>query len=275
MTKIKTRLNFDHKIKSLFRGLRNQGQVVSPRGDTTKELLNISMSFDADEWFINYKELPLNFEYIAREIIWYRNADKMDLSIAKHATIWEKCIDQYQEIQSNYGHWLWSFGKNNMYQALDIMMADPYTRRAVVNINRPEHNYIHAPDVPCTMYMNFIARPDSHGYWTLDLFVRMRSQDAVYGLRNDLVFFQFVKLYATEYLHLNAKDENLSKIKPGRLYLNVDSFHIYERHFKHLDFMWLYVMRYPHEIPIYSVVEFDKWCHAIIAEQDNKTAENE
>jgi thymidylate synthase len=67
------------------------------------------------------------------------------------------------------------------------------------------------------MYLSFHVR---HG--VLCTTVRMRSQDAVWGLRNDLPFFWLVSdvvAAATGY-------------RQGIMHYSVDSLHVYERHFE-------------------------------------------
>ena len=144
---------------------------------------------------------------------WYENGDPYDQSITEHASQWSKCIDEDGYIASNYGYYYDRLEE----QVLCELRADMHTRRAVIPICHSDHLYVGAPDVPCTMYMGYLLRNGA-----LHAQVHMRSQDAVWGLRNDIPAFQWFKLRLANKLN----------VPPGFLTVVVDSLHIYERHFE-------------------------------------------
>jgi thymidylate synthase len=199
------------QIHNAYDTLLKFGVHAKPRGETTVELLAMSLEFSEHDWFIDYPSLPISYDYVREEMKWYLAGRRDDLSIREHATIWDKCVDKNGLIQSNYGHYF----LDQVDHVVSLLTNDPESRRAVININRPEHSYIDAPDVPCTVYFNFMIRDGK-----LNMHVHMRSQDAVFGLRNDLPAFQMFKLLVSDMLEM----------PPGRLYLMVDSFHVYARH---------------------------------------------
>lgn len=202
-----------YDVNNLYRDLIVYGTTESPRGNYTREILGTQIEFRPDQWFIEHKKMPLNEDYIRAELDWYLRSDQYDLSICEHASIWKDCVDFAGKINSNYGyHFVEQCG-----HVVKTLREDPFSRRAVVNINQRVHNYIDCPDVPCTMYMNFMIRDGE-----VIMFARMRSQDAVFGLRNDLPAFQMFKLYVC----------NMLELPPGPLYISADSFHVYERHIK-------------------------------------------
>lgn len=202
-------------ISNVYRDILG-GDDITTRGQLVKEQTNKSLVFDNREWFIDSDHLPLNLNYVKEELRWYRQGNRDSTWIANHAKIWKNCISCYGRLHSNYGYYF-NEARARIYRQLK---HDPNTRQAVININRPEHHYPGNKDVPCTMHMQFMIRDNS-----LHLYVSMRSQDAVFGLRNDLPAFQMFKLAMSSMLH----------IEPGPLFLHVNSFHVYERHF---DKLW-------------------------------------
>ena len=162
-------------------------------------------------WLFTLGDLEPAPDYVRAELKWYLEGSKKDLSICDHASIWKDCVDENQEIQSNYGYYV----HTQFNSIVEELATDGASRRAVCNINNAEHLYPAAPDVPCTIAMQFLIRNDY-----LHLIVTMRSQDAVYGLRNDIPAFQMFKLILANELG----------VKPSTLYINVGSLHVYEKH---------------------------------------------
>lgn len=188
--------------------------IVESRGMTTKETLNKHMTFPTKAVVMRHELIPDNTRYIKREIDWYLGGDRMDLSIIEHAKMWAPHVqDGY--LNSNYGYWLWgSAGPKTFQTAMDIMASDNGTRRAIALIGSSDCIKVDTKDVPCTQSVQFIMRGKMHAIAT------MRSQDAWFGLRNDLAFFQFLLRTAAKY----------HDVEPGTLAINVGSFHLYEKH---------------------------------------------
>ena len=59
----------------------------------------------------------------------------------------------------------------------------------------------------------------------------MRSNDAVYGFKNDLYWAKYVAKQLITDLHKNGV--NVDDVP--EIYWHADSLHIYERHFKYLE----------------------------------------
>jgi thymidylate synthase len=183
------------------------------------EVVNLHAEFVPTNWFVNYRCLPINKEYIQKELQWYIKGDRFDKSITAHASMWQDLIQPDGGINSNYGQYVFN-GYTTAY-ILQTFAKDPTSRRAIINIHQPEHNRVSSTDIPCTVSLQFLIRNGGQ----LALIVTMRSQDAVYGLRNDLPAFQMFKLHYADLLGL----------VPGMLYLNIGSFHVYEKHFEKLS----------------------------------------
>ena len=201
----------------IYTPLIDYGQLVAPRGQLTKELINWRFSFQNDQRFIYHKQMPMNLDYFAAELAWYIKADKRDVSITEHAGIWKEMLNVDGTLSSNYGYLLWGYEKAPLKWVVKELKNDPDSRRAIAHINRPRHFRPGVRDIPCTMYFQFFLRENK-----LQTLVHMRSQDAVFGLRNDLPFFWFVADVVATLLN---KETSI-------LHLTVGSFHIYERHWE-------------------------------------------
>ena len=87
-------------------------------------------------------------------------------------------------------------------------------------------------DFCCTYAVQCFLNEDKDGTYHLKYIVYQRSQDAVFGFDNDILWHQNVQLMLAEKL----ADENAldTKIICDNIINNVGSLHVYERHFKFL-----------------------------------------
>ena len=182
----------------------------------TREKLHATYQIYSYQRILDHEALPINWDYLKQELRWYVNADYHDGSIAERASQWDKVRNPDGWWNSNYGYWLWG-PPQRLRWVIDELNRDPASRRAVCHINTPETLGPDQKDVPCTMYMNFHVR-----YGRLYPIVHMRSQDAVWGLRNDLPFFWLVADIVSA----------ATGWKLGYMNYSVDSLHIYERHWE-------------------------------------------
>lgn len=212
---------------NIYMDVWRRGKDVSPRGMLIKEIENYSYLLSPYERFINFKSRKLSIDYIKREFLWYLKGDPTDLSIADHAKIWKGCIED-GTINSNYGQYI--FGDVNQFdRVVEILKEDKDSRRASMMILSSDHVLNASKDVPCTYSLNFRIRNNSV-YDYLNMSVNMRSQDAIYGMGNDVPAFSFI-----HEMMLNALREHYGNLQYGFYHHNADSFHVYERHFEMLE----------------------------------------
>lgn len=215
-------------IRTQLRAELSAGRFVTDKtGVKTIEL--IGASFVADEPAIFGR---VNEDYVAAEIAWYesRSTNIGDINyggrgIAPEA--WRRSANKWGEINSNYGHLIYSEKYYSQYSsALDELMANPDTRRACMVYNRPsiwrEYNENGKNDFICT---------NAHVYFIRDrklhVVVQMRSNDALFGYKND-------RAWASHVLDELVDDYNFYqdlKIERGDIFWNAASLHVYERHF--------------------------------------------
>jgi len=195
------------------------GNVVVP----TKELINVHYTVEYGMEFNNHLARKLNLNYVRKELDWYIKADRYDTSILGHAKIWSGCVASDGGINSNYGQYL--FGScGQLSRVVKELERDSNSRRAVAMILGQNALHFAGIDQPCTLSAQFLVR-ESFGFPTLDCIVNMRSQDAIFGLGNDIPAFMFLLNVVASALEADY----------GKLHVNVGSFHVYERHFSMLE----------------------------------------
>jgi len=195
--------------------------VVDKSGCKVVEL--IGESFEANQCSIFGK---VNHDYIAKEEDWYLqqslNINSMIKPIPK---IWKDIADKQGFINSNYGWAIFSVKNGEQFEkCVSHINVDNNTRRACMIYTRPTmHKDFNAggmQDFMCTHAVNYYVRNG-----LINAVVQMRSNDAVFGYKNDLAWQNYV-------LKKLALKTNLL---PGSIIWNSGSLHIYERHFSLLE----------------------------------------
>lgn len=214
----------------IYRDLAIDGRFVSPRGQLAIELEDYSYCLPPLVRFQNFKSRRLNIQYIKDEMLWYLKGDRFDTSIAQKAKIWQSIINDDGSINSNYGQYV--FGAMNQFDAVvQTLASDRDSRRASIVILASDHLLSDTKDVPCTYSLNFrIRHAWVDGPMVLNMSVRMRSQDAIFGMGNDAPAFSLI-----QEMVLNALRRTYPTLQCGRYHHTADSFHVYERHFPMLE----------------------------------------
>jgi len=215
-------LLFVEDLREEFARLRKAGKTVGG----TIELVGESFVANDETIFGN----P-NYEYIERELDWYLSGSLSVDDIPGGApAIWRRISSGLGEINSNYGHLLLS--EDNGWQFENVLrhlIDDPETRRATAVYTRPsihtDWNRDGMQDFICTNAVQYLIRDGK-----LDLVVQMRSNDIVFGYRNDRAWHEW-----TQHTLIQDLAEHDIEVQPGRIYWNAASLHIYERHFWLLD----------------------------------------
>lgn len=180
-----------------------------------------------------------NYDYANREIEWYKKQSLfVDEIPGKTPKIWEDCADNEGKINSNYGWCIWSNENYNQYRnCLMTLVKDTSTRQAVMIYNRPsmykDANENGRKDFICTFSVQCFLNQskDSNFKYELKYIVYMRSNDAVFGFDNDVLWHKFV----AEQLAGDLSKKLNCNIKTTPIEWNAGSLHVYERHFKYLD----------------------------------------
>lgn len=199
------------------------GKTISPRGMQVIELEDYQFTLQPRERFVAIKARNLNLDYIKEEFLWYLRADPKDSLIAEAAQIWRDLAQPDGTYLSNYGVYWFNYG--GFWWVIHCLKKDPDSRQAVIPMLRAEHLYEGNKDVVCTYSIGFRIRRGQ-----LNMSVNMRSQDAIWGMANDIPCFSF--LHEMVYVYLRS---TYPELKLGKYVHKVDSLHVYERHFKMLE----------------------------------------
>lgn len=215
-------------IKETFIDLYKKGEFVQDKtGVKTIELVGASFIADKPAIFGS----P-NQDYINREISWYESKSQYVYDIPGDTpAIWNQIASTKGKVNSNYGYLI--YHKNNYEQyknVLQQLLVDPNSRRAVMIYQRPsmheDFNTDGMSDFICTNGVQYVVR---NNY--VHSIVQMRSNDVVFGYRNDYAWQKYVLKKLVK--DLNTLGEN--KYSIGDITWQVGSLHVYERHFKFIE----------------------------------------
>lgn len=210
-------------VREYFKTELAKGNFTEDRnGGKTIEMLGAS--FIADEPSIFGKP---NQEYIDAEIEWYESqstniSDIYPEGDKEPPKAWQMTANVHGEINSNYGYLIWSEKFYNQYeQVLEELRCNRDSRRASMIYTRPsiwnDFNEHGKNDFICTNSVTYYIRDDK-----LHCVVQMRSNDVVFGYKND---------YAWQEHILCALAEELGVENDGDIHWQVQNLHVYDRHF--------------------------------------------
>ena len=212
-------LTVDDIRQYFIQELRDENFTVDRTNSKTIEL--IGASFIADEEAIFGEP---NVPYIDAELDWYLGCSTNINDIRykdEPPTAWQYAANEYGEINSNYGKLIFD---DKYYRQFDNVVNElkyePDSRRAVMIYNRPsiwtEFDENGKNDFICTNAVSYYIR-DNH----LQSVVQMRSNDVVFGYKNDYAWQRYV-------MNMVANEVDC---EVGSLIWQVQNLHVYERHF--------------------------------------------
>ena len=212
-------LTVDDIRQYFIQELRDENFTVDRTNSKTIEL--IGASFIADEEAIFGEP---NVPYIDAELDWYLGCSTNINDIRykdEPPKAWQYAANEYGEINSNYGKLIFD---DKYYRQFDNVVNElkyePDSRRAVMIYNRPsiwtEFDENGKNDFICTNAVSYYIRD---GY--LQSVVQMRSNDVVFGYKNDYAWQRYV-------MNMVANEVDC---EVGTLTWQVQNLHVYERHF--------------------------------------------
>jgi thymidylate synthase len=204
-------------IREHFKLLLRRGEyVIDKTGCKTLEIVNAHFKADQDSIFGKPNE------YIERELEWYRSQSlSVDDIPGVTPKIWTDIASEYGEINSNYGWCVYSRENGaQLKNVIEELQNNPDSRRAIMIYNRPsmwkDYNRNGMNDFMCTNAVQYrIIGNYVHAH------VQMRSNDAVYGYKNDWAWQSYIL----------GEVANLLNTFPGTITWTASSLHVYERHF--------------------------------------------
>lgn len=206
-------------VREYFRNaLKKEEFVIDKTG--VKMLEMVGESFVANEPAIFG---TVNQEYVQHELDWYLSTSLNVNDIpGGPPKIWQQVADKDGFINSNYGWCIFHPDNGFQYDRVkEELIKNPWSRRAIMIYNRPkmhmDYNLNGMSDFMCTNAVQYLIRDNK-----LNAVVQMRSNDVVFGYKNDYAWQKFV-------LDKLAAD---LEVAPGKIIWNAGSLHVYERHFK-------------------------------------------
>lgn len=197
--------------------LAYENYVTDKTGVKTIEM--IGAQFVADEPAIFGK---VDEDYVRRELEWYKSESLNVNNIpGGPPKIWQQVSTKEGWINSNYGWCIWNPDNFNQYKkCMAQLKADKNSRRAIMIYTRPsmqdDYNDNGMSDFMCTNTVQYLIRNGE-----LYALVNMRSNDVVYGYKNDYAWQNYVQQSLAADLGVEV----------GPIIWNVGSLHVYERHF--------------------------------------------
>lgn len=224
-------MNVSDIRKYFIEELKNKNFTKDKSGQETIEL--VGASFIADEQSIF--GVP-NKQYIDKEIKWYQSGstnvnDIYGKEFVKAPEAWVGAADKYGNINSNYGKLIFDSEYHNQYNhALGELLNNPDSRRATMVYTRPsiwrEFNKGGMSDFICTNAVTYYVRDGK-----LNAVVQMRSNDVVFGYKNDWAW----QMYVLKNMVIDWNKDNfamlLGSIEIGTITWQVQNLHVYSRHF--------------------------------------------
>ena len=219
-------------IRNYFiKELKAERFTTDKTGQQTIEMLGASFIADEPAIFGTPKQ-----EYIDAELAWYEsgstNINDIHGKDKEPPAAWVYSADDNGEINSNYGHLVFADKYFNQFdKAFNELWYNRDSRRAQMVYNRPsiwaEFNENGKSDFICTNAQTFYIRDGK-----LHMVSQMRSNDVVFGYKNDYAWAQylmdkFVKLWND----LAKIDSKHGEIEKGDLTWQVMNLHVYSRHF--------------------------------------------
>ena len=213
-------------VRDYFKNeLYNENYTRDRNGGLTIELLGASFLADEDSIF----GVP-NKEYISAEIDWYNskstNINDIHGDEKPAPKAWQMTANTHGEINSNYGRLIFGAQYHKQYkQVLNELLDNEDSRRASMIYTRPsiwtEYDKNGKNDFICTNSVTYYIRDEC-----LHCVVQMRSNDVVFGYKNDYAWQKHVLEELREDLYYNGVETEI-----GDIHWQVQNLHVYEKHF--------------------------------------------
>lgn len=183
-----------------------------------------------------------NEEYIKHELEWYRSQSLNINDIPGGAPLmWRRTANPEGQINSNYGWVLWSPENgggdgpevdgddcSQFEHIIRELLRDYASRRAVCIYTRPTMHTDQklggqGQDFMCTNAVHYSINAERR---ELEAVVQMRSNDVVFGYRNDYAW----QKYALECILTDLREE-YTGLTAGQIIWQAASLHVYPRHY--------------------------------------------
>jgi len=200
-----------------------QGDAIAPRGQVTRELLNVLVKIE-NPWHIPVKmeNRKFNHKIGARECLQLVGQTSDPEIMTETAEVFNNYMD-HDILHGAYGPRIYG----NLSKVVEQLKKDYSTRQAVLTIFDSNKDLnANVKDVPCTLNLQYFIRDDK-----LIARTSMRSNDVYLGLPYDL----------TQFIGLQGAIAKALDIEMGSYIHNVGSMHIYEQHIPNAQWIKTYL----------------------------------
>lgn len=152
-------------------------------------------------------------------------AENPGLAYKLMGNIWDEFLDKNGKFDYTYSERLNIINGsllNPISEVIELLKKDHDTRKAILPIYSSQDTrfiYDGSKRIPCSMYYDFLIRPDVHNEPQLNICYHQRSSDLVTFFGSDV----YLAWRLMEYI----ADE--VKVKVGNLYHTIDSLHSYKK----------------------------------------------
>lgn len=213
--------NISFAASGSFAEIMRDGEEIVVRGQLTREICNqVTVLEKPLERFL-FLPGRLNdcFAQIA-ESIWVL-AGRNDVAwLANYLPRAPEFSDDGKTWRAGYGPRLrnWRGKADQLDEVRKLLLTDPLSRRAVMNIFDPELDYSQSVDIPCNNWIGWLIRGGR-----LNMSIAIRSNDAMWG-------FSGANAFEWSVLHELLAFWTNSEVGTATFFAG--SLHLYERHFK-------------------------------------------
>lgn len=188
------------------------GAVVSPRGQSTREMLQSTLVIDMRKPVLRVPARQLHYKFMAAEAYWILDGDNRVDTIAPYNKRISEFSDDDETFFGAYGPKI----HDQLPYVIAKLKEDRGTRQAGLTIWRESPGP--TKDVPCTVAIFFSIR-----YNRLNAHVFMRSSDIWLGVPYDVFNFSMLSHFVCGILNSSS----YKQVSPGALYLTAASSHLY------------------------------------------------
>lgn len=210
--------NIDTILKHFICELNNKGNLVSPRGYETKELLGQCFELTNPRNRIIFN--PARKVYMTfgiGELLWImRGSNELDI-IQYYNKKYKNYSDNGQTLYGAYGKRIVNKQFNLWEEVKNKLESDPSTRQAIIPIYSAQDTLMSSKDIPCTCLLQFLIRDNK-----LNCITYMRSNDIILGLPYDIFNFTMLQELMASQLNLEL----------GTYKHFVGSLHLYSIHYQ-------------------------------------------
>jgi thymidylate synthase len=188
---------FEGAYLNTLEQIKNFGTTSSPRGRMAKELLAYQFSIDNPrQRLLSFKSRAVNLYYCIGNFLWVMSqSDDVDF-ISYYNPRGTTFSDDGKRLPAAYGKRIFDIdGQNQFWNCIRELTLDKDSRRAIISIHMPQHDWRGVLDTSCTSDFQMFIREDK-----LHMINHMRSQSAAMVMPYDTFLMTMIQEYAANLL---------------------------------------------------------------------------